>query len=242
MTKTFAELAIPFPLFEASVDQAMEYCGETDCSLCGKAGQHCFTLGIGAALIVECPNCGARAGLDADDRENEACDLCGATILFPCVEEEEITACYTCLRSGRAALTKDTVLGMVSWDEEVTESTPEFPTLNRSDAETILREDRPAGSPLSREAIWELLHTPAYNTIQGERWQFCCQRPMIFVGEWSRDEFSRRSPDGDGRGFFHDIVQEPVPGLWEDVLHDATGVYVFRCPTCGRLTAHWDMY
>jgi len=58
---------------------------------------------------------------------------------------------------------------------------------------------------------------------------------MVFVGEWSRDEFSSRAPDGDGRRFFYEIVQEPEPGLWEDELHDVTGIYVFRCPKCGKV-------
>jgi hypothetical protein len=36
-------------------------------------------------------------------------------------------------------------------------------------------------------------------------------------------------------------VQDSVPGLWEDQLHDITGIYVFRCPSCDRVTAHWDI-
>src|SRR5204862_979 len=48
-------------------------------------------------------------------------------------------------------------------------------------------------------------------------------------------------PDGDGRALFEEVVQDAVPGLWEDRLHDVTGVYVFRCPACGRLSAHWDI-
>ena len=64
---------------------------------------------------------------------------------------------------------------------------------------------------------------------------------MVFVGAWSRDDFSRRAPDGDGRRYFQAIVQDVVPGLWEDKLHDLTGVYAFRCTHCGRVTAHWDI-
>lgn len=64
---------------------------------------------------------------------------------------------------------------------------------------------------------------------------------MIFVGAWSRADFVDRAPDGNGQKFFSEIVQDVVPGLWEDRLHDQTGVYVFRCPTCERHTAHWDL-
>jgi len=45
----------------------------------------------------------------------------------------------------------------------------------------------------------------------------------------------------DGQRYFEETVQDSVPGLWEDRLHDITGVYVFRCPECERVTAHWDI-
>jgi uncharacterized protein CbrC (UPF0167 family) len=89
--------------------------------------------------------------------------------------------------------------------------------------------------------MFELLRTPSYLTIQGEQWLFCCKAPMVFVGSWSRDRFTKEAPDGDGRAYFESIVADPVPGLWEDQLHDATGIYVFRCPACRRLKAHWDL-
>jgi uncharacterized protein CbrC (UPF0167 family) len=89
--------------------------------------------------------------------------------------------------------------------------------------------------------MFELLRTPTYKSIQGEVWQFCCCRPMVFIGEWSREEFARRAPDGDGQRYFEEVVPDSVPGLWGNQLHDIIGVYVFRCPSCGRVTAHWDI-
>jgi hypothetical protein len=64
---------------------------------------------------------------------------------------------------------------------------------------------------------------------------------MVFIGEWSREQFGLRASDGNGRRYFEEIVQDVVPGLWEDQLHDITGIYVFRCPSCDRETAHWDI-
>jgi hypothetical protein len=107
--------------------------------------------------------------------------------------------------------------------------------------EMVHKVDGWVGARLAQETMFELLRTPTYSTIQGERWQFCCKRPMIFIGAWRRDEFSRRAPDRNGKRFFDSIVQDAVPGLWEDQLHDVTGVYVFRCTECGKLTAHWDI-
>ena len=102
-------------------------------------------------------------------------------------------------------------------------------------------EDGWFGAKLPQADMFELLRTPTFSTIQGERWLFCCRRPMIYVGSWSREQFSRRSPDGDGRAYFDSIVQNSVPGLWGDELHDITGTYVFHCPVCERLTANWDI-
>jgi uncharacterized protein CbrC (UPF0167 family) len=241
MATTFAQPGIPFPLFEAPIDQAVEYCGEATCGICGETAQHCFCLGIGCALMLNCPECDALAGLDADDQDDAICSSCGATIAFPDVDEEEIAVCYACLRSGKAAITKDTELGMISSDQAIEGVTHGLPGLNRSDFEMVPDQGAWVGARLPQEVMWELLRTPTYSTIQGDRWQFCCGSPMIFIGEWSRDEFSRRAPDGDGRRFFHEIVQRAEPGLWEDELHDTKGIYVFRCSHCGGLTAHWDI-
>jgi uncharacterized protein CbrC (UPF0167 family) len=240
-SETFAELGIPFPLFEAPSDQASEYCGLDQCSLCAGEGRHCFRLDIGCAVTVDCPRCGAPNGLDASDCEDTPCRLCESVIPFPDLGVDEILACYDCLRSGRAALTKDTELGMISWEQAYKGVTHGVPGLDRTDFEMVPEEDEWVGARLPQEVMFELLRTPNYPTIQGEQWQFCCRRPMVFVGRWERDDFTRRAPDGGGRRFFEEVVQDTVPGLWEDQLHDVTGVYVFKCASCDRLTAHWDI-
>ena len=241
MSKTFAELGIPFQLFEGLSDQASEYCGVNTCSLCDRKQQHCFRLGIGCAVMFDCPSCGTANGLDADDREDGSCRRCLAAVPFPSIDDEEIKACYSCLRSGRAAITKDTELGMVSWEQAFEGVTHGVPGLDRSDFEMDRKEDDWVGVRLPQEVMFELLRMPSYNSIQGERWQFCCRQPMVFIGEWSREEFSSRAPDGNGQRYFEEVVQDSVPGLWEDQLHDITGVYVFRCSLCDRVTAHWDI-
>jgi uncharacterized protein CbrC (UPF0167 family) len=155
--------------------------------------------------------------------------------------EDEIKVCYHCLRAGRAALTKDTELGMISWEQAFEGVTHGVPGLDRADFEMVPKEDDWVGARLPPETMFEMLRTPTYTSIQGDRWQFCCRRPMVFAGAWSREEFTRRAPDGDGRRYFEQVVQHAVPGLWEDQLHDITGVYVFRCPSCERVTAYWDI-
>ena len=241
MAKTFAELGIPFPLFEAPVEDAAEYNGMGTCSLCGRAGQHCFTLEIGCAVVALCPACGTENYLDADDRVDEPCRSCRRKVPFPDFGGEEIQACYDCLRAGKAAITKDTELGMISWEQALEGITNGKPGLKGADFELVPTETDWVRARVPQEMTFELLRTPTYVSIQGEIWQFCCRQPMVFLGAWSRKEFTRRAPDGDGRKYFESIVQDPIPGLWEDRLHDETGAYVFRCPECGRMTAHWDI-
>jgi uncharacterized protein CbrC (UPF0167 family) len=98
------------------------------------------------------------------------------------------------------------------------------------------------GTTTTKELLLELIHTPGYTTWQGEQWQFCCDRPMIYVGTWGQEEFEKHAPGGDGRAFFLDIVDEADGELWEDGEMDcAITVYAFRCPKCGNYKAHWDI-
>lgn len=238
---TFASLGIPFPLFEGRAEESSEYAGITSCSLCGRADQHCFQLGIGSAIIVDCPECETQNGLDADDREHGSCRKCEADIAFPEILDEEINICYSCLRSGRAAITKDSPFGMISWEQAFDGITHGMPGEMSSDFEKVPRASGWTGVRVPSEMMFELLRTPGYATWQDMSWQFCCKQPMIFVGTWDREQFSQKAADGNGKAFFEQIVQYPVPGLWEDNLHDVTGVYVFRCGNCSRLSAHWDV-
>ncbi len=239
MAQTFAQLGIPFPLFAGPSDQATEYCGIATCSLCGGERTHCFRLDIGCAVIRACPSCSTENGLDANDRADRPCRVCKQTVPFPDLGETEIKACYACLRSGKAAITKDTELGMISWEQAFEGITHGLPGLIRDDFEMVATDDDWVGARLPQGMMFELLRTPNYDTIQGECWQFCCQQPMVFVGEWNHAEFSRRSPDGDGWSYFEKIVQNCGPDLWDSKLQ-YIGFYVFRCNSCGRLTAHWD--
>ena len=47
-------------------------------------------------------------------------------------------------------------------------------------------------------------------------------------------------PDGDGHRLFCEVVEDIVPDIWEGDI-TGVGVYVFKCGSCGRLRAHWDV-
>ena len=186
--------------------------------MCGAPNRHCFELGVGAQVVAQCKRCGVENSLDASEDTVEPCHSCGAPVQFLLDRHEASAVCYQCLRAGKAAFVKDTTSGMVDWDEAN------------------------EGTTVSKELLSELIRTPGYTTWQGEQWQFCCSRPMIYIGTWGQEEFEEHAPGGDGRAFFLDIVGEADGELWEDGQMDvAITVYAFRCPNCGSYKAHWDM-
>jgi hypothetical protein len=238
---TFKHLGIPFPLFDAPSEQSVEYVGVGECSLCQSNG-HCFELAIGCGVMINCPGCGSENGLDADDRCNQECRACACLVPFPAMNDgDPIVTCYGCLRAGRAAITKDTQYGMVSWEQAYAGVTHGVPGLRTSELPLVDGDDGWRSAAIPSHVLFELLRTPTPSTIQGETWQFCCRYPMVFVGSWDRAEFARRAHDGNESTHMDRLLGKHVPGLWEDALHDTTGLYVYGCSVCGRETATWDI-
>jgi len=209
--------------------------------LCSKARQHAFVLRVGCALMLPCPSCQAINGLDTHDRKEGSCHKCAGLIPFPGIASDEIKCCYSCLRAGKAAITNDTELGMISWEQALEGVTNGLPGLNHPDFEMVPKEDDWVGARLPQEFMFELLRTPSYSTWQGEKWLFCCKQPMVYVGSWDREDFTRNAPDGDGRALFERVVPDFEPEMWDGEFGDCTSYYVFRCSYCGRLRSHWDM-
>jgi uncharacterized protein CbrC (UPF0167 family) len=237
---TFKALGIDFPLFDAPAEDASDYVGVATCSFCS-AQTHSFSLGIGCYVQVRCTTCGVENWLDADDRANGLCRSCARPVEFPFLGDGEVLVCYGCLRSGRAAMTKDTEFGMVSWEQALSGVTHGVPGLKTDKFPVVDNGNGWYGAVIPSQHLLELLRTPTPSTIQGETWLFCCQQPMTFIGRWSRANFSHFAPDGDGRAYLERLLGKHVPGLWEDDLHDVTGIYVYRCPSCRREVASWDI-
>lgn len=243
MSPTFAELGIPFPLFEAPVTEAFCYAGQSRCSVCRRHAVYCFELGIGAYVIVPCSVCEAANALPVVDRAAQPCRICQHPVAFPDVTGQPPLVCYACLREGRAALTQDTELGMVRWRDAIQGITHGRPGLNKSGYELVARESDWVAARVPVAHLLELVRTPTYSTIQGEQWLFHCGQPMVYLGPWTPQDFQQRAPDGNGRAFFNAIVAEGhgLPdGLWASTS-GAWGAYVFRCAMCEQLAAHWDV-
>ena len=203
---------------------------------------------IGCAILLPCPACGTSNGLDTSDRPTTPCRACQAEIPFSdSLKDREIHVCYTYLRNGKAAITKDTEFGMVSWEQAFQGITHGVPGLETTEFELVPID--PAedwfGVRVPKEHLFELLRTPTYGTWQGERWLFCCQRPMTYMGGWTNVLQSPLRPD-DARAFFKEVIDsddESKEWLWEALERGSGGVclYVFRCKTCDRFRGHWDM-
>jgi uncharacterized protein CbrC (UPF0167 family) len=237
---SFADLGIPFPLFEGPVD-GTEFCGLATCTLCRRPAQNCFHLGVGDYVMTHCAACGSLNGLSASDLKDGLCRSCGAQIPFPAVgNSKEVRVCYDCLREGRAALTKDTELGMISWEQALEGVTNGVPRLKRTDFELVPREDDWVAVRLPQEMMFELLRTPTYCSWQGERWLFCCQRPMVYVGNWTSEDFCEFAPDRDGSKFLYEVIADACPGIWAAVQEGQVSTYVFRCPACRKFAGHSD--
>jgi uncharacterized protein CbrC (UPF0167 family) len=237
---TFKELGCFFPLFEAPVTDAFGRVEGGICGICGARVSIRFELGIGSALMLSCPACGTENGLSADEREDAPCRACDARVPFTGASDE-LACCYPCLRAGKAAITKDTELGMVSWEQAFEGLTHGVPGLAHPDFEMVRTDSDWVRARLEPKVMFELLRTPTYSTLQGDQWLFCCRGPMVFRGAWSRQEFTGAARDGNGKALLAEVLGEQIPGLWEDELHDETGIYVFRCGACNRLRGHWDI-
>jgi uncharacterized protein CbrC (UPF0167 family) len=246
---TFARLGVPFPLFEAPTSEASDYVGLSSCRLCESRHRHCFVLDIGCALIHPCPACGVGNGLDAHDRKDILCRSCGSAVPFPesLRNKKDIYICYDCLRAGRGAITKDTEYGMVSWEQAFQGITHGVPGLETSEFERVLvdAEEDWYGVRVPQDHLFELVRTPTYGTWQGERWLFCCKRPMTYLGEWANVLKSLHDQE-DSRDFFEkvfDPADESQGWVWERLSarrFDGICVYVFQCKTCDRFRANWD--
>ena len=127
-------------------------------------------------------------GLSAGDRAATPCRSCGSTVPFPdkLKNRKQLLVCYDCLRGGKAAMTKSTEFGMVSWEGAVQGFTHGVPGL-RTDLFEVVPMDPDQDWYAVRvpsEHLWELLRTPGFHSWQEGRWLFCCQQPVTYIGGW----------------------------------------------------------
>lgn len=245
MATDFDDLGATFPLFAAAVEEAAEYVGLGTCSLTGEADVPCFRLGMGCALMLECPECHAINGLDCDEREDEVCHECADLVRFPGDMPEEIIVCYRALRDFRAAISKDTEYGMITWEQVqtgLTHGVPGGSGLRHSERVPLVEigEDW-VGARLDPRVMRELLTTPTYISWQGERWLFDGGTPGVYQGCWTQADFKQHAGTQEPQSFFEQVIESKERWMWKALEGGRISVYVFRMPSSGNLRAHWDM-
>ena len=239
---TFADLGIPFPLYEAPVETCSAYEGARTCCVTGERRDHCFALRAGGYVRVRCSACDESLYLHPTDDTFRAkiCPQCGAPTPPPLVDGDEAYVSYEALRAGDAVITKDTDFGMISWEQLVDGWTHGIPGASYEGVETRTTDEGWTQAKLPEETLAELTRTPDFITWQGAVWMFEGIRPMIYVGEWSRNDFESGAPEGaTPEAFFRETVRDSNDELWE--YADGICIYVFRSPETGRHAAYYDM-
>jgi uncharacterized protein CbrC (UPF0167 family) len=140
-------------------------------------------------------------------------------------------------------MTKDTEFGMVSCEQAFGGVTHGVPGLQTDQFELVPVDPEEGwyGARIPNEHLWELLRTPGYHSWQGERWLFCCRRPMTYLGGW-RHAVEAIRPD-DPIAFFEglfDADDEARRLGYEAFESGSPSLYAYWCGTCGRCRATWD--
>jgi len=239
---TFADLGIPFPLFEAPIATCPDYVGVQHCCVSRKSKDHCFRLDIGAWVKMNCQVCRGELFLTPTEDTTRAasCRHCGAATPPPLCHEKKAFVCYEALRAGLAGYTKDSDFGMISWEQMESGWTHGVPGLRLPGFDTRTTAEGWLQVRLAKETISEVTRTPKFVTWQGDRWLFQDVRPMIYIGEWKKRDFETRAPGGmRSDEFFSQVVRDYDPRLWQHV--DRVKIYVFRDGLTGVYAAYYDM-
>jgi uncharacterized protein CbrC (UPF0167 family) len=165
-------------------------------------------------------------------------------------------ACYACFRAGLAQHTMDTVYGMVRPEDAargLTHGIPLADPATLSGCELVAHPVDPKfpdekwySVRIDANELVELTRTPAYHSWQGERWQFCCSRPCVFIGEWPHAQWvaSAQSAGVSLDAYLATVFRIPDLDDAEELgfclEEGVVGNYVFRCRHCGKLLAHYD--
>lgn len=157
--------------------------------------------------------------------------------------------CYSCFRNGFSDAAIDTELGMVTRELAEAGMTHGLPLTNPSAFAHYGTTAHPIDKNFPDEtwfhihvsAKWlhELLRTPGYHTWQGEKWLFCCQRPMVFRGSLPADMLEKSEFEIDELEMRR-FLEHPRGLETVSARRSSHTYYVFSCSECGRLRYHDD--
>jgi hypothetical protein len=175
-----------------------------------------------------------------------------------CGNESELLfndSCYACFRSGKGSHTVDTEYGMVRPEDAINGCTHGIP-LNPSNLPDLPLVAHAVDPKFPNEHWYsvqfaaadliELTRTPTYHTWQGERWLFCCTKPSIFLGCLDTEKLevlaAEESTSKEATiASLLSITEDKTKWMLRAIEEDRGGLYLFRCQSCSRLRAHFDM-
>jgi hypothetical protein len=234
---TFAELGIPFPLYRGQVKECSDYHGPGVSSISGVPSDHCFKLGIGGSLVLECRACRQTVLHNCGDAGPVVCSACSTETIAQSKGKFLIT--YEELRQGLGLIVKDTEIGMISYEQYQlgqSHGSPYPDSLHGFDV--IQNADGWYCAKLDRQDMHELLRTPNYVTWQGERWLFHQRKPMIFLGEWTEEDFERNRGSQGLRDYYLEVLGADFSDLYDH--RDGVCKYIFTSVDGGVIRGHYD--
>lgn len=187
---------------------------------------------------------------DAIVDQQGACSPCGTVsqLLFG-------GSCYACIRAGKGDHTIDTEYGMVRPEDALNGRThglpldpnnlPNLPLVAHA-VDLKFRDEHWYSVQFASDDLIELTRTPSYHTRQGERWLFCCEKPSIFMGCLDSSKLaqlaSERSSTNEATiASLLSISVDEAKWMPSAIERDSGGLYLFRCQSCSRLRAHFDI-
>lgn len=100
----------------------------------------------------------------------------------------------------------------------------------------------------NKEFVRELASTPPIPWVQFNDWRVCCGDFMIYVGEWSRDDFITKAGQEDPIKYMSRLIDEKelrkveeIENLWSEIGNN-TVAYVFKCSICGKIQVVCQSY
>ncbi|TWU22372.1 hypothetical protein Pla52o_34280 [Novipirellula galeiformis] len=170
------------------------------------------------------------------------CSVCGtpATIRF-------CDACYQCFRGGKVDNAIDTELGMVRVEDARLGRTHGLPLGNPPVLGNYELIPQPVDPNFPDETwyhvridsqhLFEIIRTPDYYSWQGERWQFCCNRPCAFLGTLPAGALPDSESPADAIANWFRLPDWDAIG---DTDFGPLTFYVFQCVSCGGFRYHED--
>jgi Uncharacterised protein family (UPF0167) len=164
---------------------------------------------------------------------DEPCQYCGSEVnciegVYLDTQDEVSSVCLKCFTEGKVIIEISDYIIEKLYNHLLTT----YPKRSKTDI-----------SEICNSLISELAKTPPVPWIQYNDWPVLNGDFMRYIGEWSQVELSENSPDGDGKKFLLEIIDDftrdkidDFDVFWNDI-GEYTAIFVFVCIVSGKKVA-----